>query len=73
MSIHVAPPETDLVAVVQDFCARHEMSKTRFGELALNDPSFVTEIEAGREPRRRTVARVAAFIQARDVPQQGAA
>lgn len=73
MNIHVPPNETDLVAAVQDFCNRYEMSKTRFGELALNDPSFVTEIEAGREPRRKTVARVAAFISEYPATKQGAA
>ena len=72
MNIHVPPNETDLVAAVQDFCNRYEMSKTRFGELALNDPSFVTEIEAGREPRRKTVARVAAFISGYVPPSHGA-
>lgn len=58
----IPDPSAKLAAVVQEFCARHGMPKTRFGDLALNDPSFVTELEAGREPRRKTVARVLDFI-----------
>lgn len=53
----------DLVEAVQQFCERHAVPKSRFGELALNDPSFVAELEAGREPRRKTVAKVLQFIE----------
>jgi hypothetical protein len=60
MSTHA--PFDDLVGAVRRFCDRHDMPKSRFGELALSDPSFVSDLEAGREPRRKTRDRVISFM-----------
>lgn len=46
------------------FLRRSGMSPTRFGRLALRDPRFVYDLRAGRKPRRRTVARVVAWLEA---------
>lgn len=63
-----APQPIDLVEAVQRFCEQHDFSKSKFGEQALNDPSFVADLEAGREPRRKTVARVLQFIERHKEP-----
>jgi hypothetical protein len=38
------------------------MTPTRFGREAVNDPRFVQDLRAGREPRAHTAARVAAYL-----------
>lgn len=35
----------------------------RFGREAMGDPRFVFDLRNGREPRRRTVERVRAFLE----------
>jgi len=45
---------------------RTKMSTTRFGRDALGDPNFISDLRDGREPRRATVLRVAAFIDERE-------
>ncbi len=56
------------------------MSKSAFGEKAVGDPRFVFDLEAGRECRRKTEARVREFIetgltweQVKAAPAEGAA
>jgi 2,4-dienoyl-CoA reductase-like NADH-dependent reductase (Old Yellow Enzyme family) len=39
---------------------------TRFGREAVSDPRFVLDLRNGREPRSRTAARVAAFLEERE-------
>lgn len=52
----------DLISEIAAFCARHGMSKTRFGLLALNDKAFVGQIEGGRDCLRRTEEKVRQFM-----------
>lgn len=40
------------------------MAPTRFGRLAVNDPRLVGDLKRGRQPGRRMVARIEAFIDA---------
>ena len=40
------------------------MPPTRFGRLAVNDPRLVGELRNGREPGKRLVARIEAFLTA---------
>ena len=53
---------SDLLAEIQSFLDASKMAPTTFGALALNDPSFVRQIEEGRECRRATVAKVQDFM-----------
>jgi hypothetical protein len=59
---HTTPPHLDLLAEISGYIAKYGMSKTSFGTLALGDPRFVSDLEAGRECRRRTVERARAFM-----------
>lgn len=59
---HAKPPHLDLLSMIEAHCAKSCMSKSSFGLKAVGDPSFVAQLEEGREPRRRTVARVMEFI-----------
>jgi len=52
----------DLLHEIEQFCLRNEMSETRFGELALNDKPFVSQLKAGRDLRSSTAARLRSFM-----------
>lgn len=47
----------DLLTEIEAFCAHHGLPERQFGEQALNDKNFIVDLRAGREPRRKTVAR----------------
>jgi hypothetical protein len=51
-----------LLAEIETFRASHGLSETRFGRLAVNDPSLLPSLKTGREPRRRTVERIRTFM-----------
>lgn len=53
---------TDLFREIAAFCARHEMAPTRFGELALNDKPFVSQLQNGRRCWPETEAKVRHFM-----------
>lgn len=55
-----------LLAHVERHLKRTRTPPTRFGRDAVGDPNFVTNLRDGREPRPKTLARVLAFIDARD-------
>lgn len=57
-----------LLAKVDAFCAAQSLSKSAFGEKAVGDPRFVFDLEAGREPRRKTIMRVEAFMASHATP-----
>lgn len=46
------------------FIADHELSERKFGELALNDKNFVSDIRAGRSPSLNTVEKLKRFMSA---------
>jgi hypothetical protein len=46
------------------FIADHGLSERRFGELALNDKNFVSDIRAGRSPSLNTVEKLRRFMSA---------
>lgn len=66
-------PHADLLAEILAFCETNGVAKTIFGLRSVNDASFVTDLEQGRECRRSTVARVRQFMQSADAPEAGAA
>ena len=51
-----------LLTDIREFCTRHDMALTRFGELALNDKPFVSQLEGGRRVWPETEAKVRAFM-----------
>lgn len=55
-------PHIDLATMIEAHCAKSGMSPTAFGTAAVGDPSFVSDLKAGREPRRATIRRVVDFI-----------
>lgn len=63
MPSQIPPLPASIESLVLAFCAKHGMPKTRFGELAVKDASFVSDLAAGREPRRKTVQRVLDFME----------
>lgn len=44
------------------FTQAHQISERKFGELALNDKNFVTDIRSGRSPSLNTVERLRRFM-----------
>lgn len=64
-----------LLEEIQLFCGTHAMKPTRFGELALNDKPFVSQLEGGRRVWPETEAKVRRFMATYkpDAPQEAAA
>ena len=54
--------QTSLRQAIEAFIQQRGMSRTRFGEAALGDPSFVTVFRRGRSPRLDTADRLLAFM-----------
>jgi aspartate carbamoyltransferase catalytic subunit len=52
----------DLIREIEEFCQRHDLSETRFGELALNDKPFVSQLKSGRDLRGSTAQRLRQFM-----------
>jgi hypothetical protein len=52
------------IADVDAFLTRSGMTATAFGKEALNDPSFVPDLRAGRRPGLGSVDKVYEFIRA---------
>jgi len=46
---------------------RHRMSPTRFGREAVGDPNLVSQLRDGRELREKTMRRLRAYLDAREV------
>ena len=51
-----------LLEKIDAFLAAHGMSDTRFGELALNDKPFVSQLRGGRRVWPETATKVETFI-----------
>jgi aspartate carbamoyltransferase catalytic subunit len=66
----MAPSMDDLLAQIEAFCRRSGLSETRFGELALHDKPFVSQLRAGRDLRASTAQKLREFMTgfAADVP-----
>ena len=59
---HQAPAHPELLADIDKFCVESGMSRSAFGDKAMNDPRFVFDLEAGRELRRKSKQRVEDFM-----------
>ena len=51
-----------LIRTIEKFLRDFQMSATKFGRLAANDPRFVLDLRMGREPRGTTSSRVEHFM-----------
>lgn len=51
-----------LLTEIEAFCAAHDMAPTRFGELALNDKPFVSQLKTNRRLWPETEAKVRQFM-----------
>lgn len=56
----------DLHRRVELYLRRTATAPARFGREAMSDPRFVFDLRNGREPGERTVARVGAWLDARE-------
>ena len=60
-----------LLQEIADFCARHKMAPSRFGEEALNARGFVHRLERNvHSPTLDTVEKVRAFMRTRDAAKE---
>lgn len=51
-----------LISDIEAFCEAHKMSATQFGELALNDKPFISQLKNGRRLWPETEAKVRRFM-----------
>ncbi|MDO6416356.1 hypothetical protein Q4F19_18365 [Sphingomonas sp. BIUV-7] len=51
-----------LLGLITRHLQRTRMPETLFGRMVLNDPRFVSDLRAGREPGPRTIAKVCTYI-----------
>jgi hypothetical protein len=51
-----------LLLEIEAFCKANGLSETRFGELALGDKPFISQLRAGRDLRVSTVEKIRAFM-----------
>jgi hypothetical protein len=58
---------------IKAFCATHDLSIWKFGELAMNDKSFVKNLEEGRRIWPDTEAKVRRFMATYKPAQDAAA
>ena len=59
-----------LLAKVDAYRAKANLSRSTFGDMAVGDPKFVFDLAAGREPRRKTVQRVEEFMRGNPTPSR---
>jgi len=52
----------NLLADIEAFCTRHEMSESAFGLAALRDKPFVMQLRSGRRVWPETEAKVRSFM-----------
>lgn len=53
-----------LLREIEKFLRTSGISAARFGREAMQDPRFVFDLRKGREPRRGTVIKVRAYLEA---------
>lgn len=52
----------NLLEDIAAFIEAHDLSERKFGELALNDKNFVSDVRSGRSPSLNTVERLKRFM-----------
>lgn len=63
----------DLLHEIEQFCRLHGLSETRFGELALRDKPFVSQLRTGRDLRASTAQKLRQFMTEYDPAQSAPA
>lgn len=63
----------DLWAEIEAFRAANDLSRSRFGENALNDPALIPDLERGREFRQGTIEAIRRYISTGAPKERGAA
>ena len=58
----IHPTVKNLLTEIEAYCARSQMTPTKFGQRAMNDPNFVHRLRDGRTPGIVTIERIHAFI-----------
>lgn len=53
-----------LLSTIEHYLKASGTRPTRFGREAIGDPSLVSDLRRGREPRPRTIARIVAHLDA---------
>lgn len=62
MEAERAPDPDPILAEIESFLEVSSITPTAFGVRALNDPTLVRELRAGRECKRATRAKIQEFI-----------
>ena len=57
--------QSELLIRIEHHLAATGVAPTRFGRMVVGDPRFVQDLRAGRNPRDRTIARVAHYLDKR--------
>ncbi|MBN8843280.1 MAG: hypothetical protein J0H88_08525 [Sphingomonadales bacterium] len=60
------PSDTDLLASIDAFLARHDMAPTRLGREATGEPQLIDSIRGGRSPSLKVWRKVADFMRRYD-------
>lgn len=55
-------PHIDLASLIEAHLAKTGQKPTAFGMDAVGDPWLLRDLKAGREPRRKTVARIMEYM-----------
>lgn len=58
-----------LLRRIERYLRKSRIAASRFGRLAARDPRFVFDLRLGRRPRRATIVRVSAWLDAHE-PQR---
>lgn len=55
-------PTHPILAEIETYCASRSMGASKFGALAINDPSLVTDIRHGRDIGHRLATEIRQFM-----------
>lgn len=62
MKIKIHPDVRKLIDEINDYRARNNLDRTKFGLLAANDGHLIPRLQSGRLPRLTTIDRVRAYM-----------
>lgn len=60
------PSQSQVIASIEAFLARHDMAPTRFGREATGEPQLLQSLREGRSPSLKVLASVSAYMRAKD-------
>ena len=62
MKIKIHPDVRKLIEEINDYRARNNLDRTKFGILAANDGHLIPRLQSGRLPRLTTIDKVRAYM-----------